>query len=334
MIDTDSLIADSAAKILAAMCGPDVPHAAAAGTFPQLLWDALQENGLTRAWVSEANGGFGAAPAEVFGALWNAASVAAPVPLAETLIANWLLDAAGLECAEGMAGFALVDADAGATIAFGNHVPYIVLFDRGEVALFANPEAGRAELPSLSPDGATRFVFSGQRALASGQANIDRETVAALILTVRAVQSAAALEAALQLAIDHVSTREQFGRPLSKFQAIQQPLALAAAECAAATMAATLAAAAFARNPETAWHDAACAKVQIGHAIEPVTATLHQVHGAIGYTQEYALHHYTRRLWAWRDELGNENIWAERLGVAMAGRTPDQLWQGVTTGAW
>ena len=60
----------------------------------------------------------------------------------------------------------------------------------------------------------------------------------------------------------------------------------------------------------------------------------HQVHGAMGYTQEYDLHHYTRRLWAWRDALGNEHLWSRRLGEELAATSPDQIWKGVTTGDW
>ena len=83
-----------------------------------------------------------------------------------------------------------------------------------------------------------------------------------------------------------------------------------------------------------AWHEAVIAKVQIGHSVEAVTVPFHQVHGAIGYTQEYDLHHYTRRLWAWRDALGNEHHWSRLLGAELAAASPDHVWKGVTTGQW
>jgi alkylation response protein AidB-like acyl-CoA dehydrogenase len=183
----------------------------------------------------------------------------------------------------------------------------------------------------------TQFIFSGHLAEHSAKTDLSRRAFEALILTVRAVQMAAAMETALNLSIDYVSQREQFGRPLSKFQAIQHQLALAASECAAATMAATQAASALARNPEDpakAWHEAVIAKVQIGHSVEAVTVPFHQVHGAMGYTREYDLHQYTRRLWAWRDALGNEHHWSRLLGAELALTSPDQVWKGVTTGEW
>ena len=58
----------------------------------------------------------------------------------------------------------------------------------------------------------------------------------------------------------------------------------------------------------------------------------HQVHGAMGFTQEYSLQHATRRLWAWRDEAGSEAVWARRLGQHLAAAGADALWP-LTTGS-
>ena len=261
------------------------------------------------------------------------------MPFAETLVANWMLDRAGLAPADGSASFALSGRTPSADIPFGMHADKIVLFDEThqEISLFDNRVAVRSPEEALSPDGMTQFIFSGHLAEQSAKTNLSRRAVEALILTVRAVQMAASMETALNLSIDYVSQREQFGRPLSKFQAIQHQLALAASECAAATMAATQAASAIARHvddPARAWHEAVIAKVQIGHSVEAVTVPFHQVHGAMGYTQEYDLHHYTRRLWAWRDALGNEHHWSKLLGSELAATSPDQIWKGVTTGDW
>ena len=88
MINTEGMVAETATKIYTDLCARDVPHEAEAGQYPQALWDALTENGLPLAWVSEANGGFGADHDEVFGAIWASAQAASPVPFAETLIAT------------------------------------------------------------------------------------------------------------------------------------------------------------------------------------------------------------------------------------------------------
>jgi alkylation response protein AidB-like acyl-CoA dehydrogenase len=335
MIATDSLIAQTTARIYADHGGLAVLNAADRGAFAAPLWDALVEAGLTLALTSEAQGGFGADMAEVLGAVHASAAAASPVPFAETLIANYLCAAADLPPVAGRASFALPGAMGQADVPFAAHIDQLVLFDpaHGQVSLFECRDLDIIAQPALSPDGMGRVMLSAAQVSADGQTTLSLPAVQALILTVRAVQMAASLQAGLDLAIAHVTTREQFGRPLAKFQAIQQQLAVAASECAAASMAATLAADALAADPETAWQDAVCAKIAIGEATESVTASLHQVHGAIGYTFEYGLHHHSRRLWAWRDTLGNEAYWAARLGAHIAAAPAGHFWQGVTGAA-
>ncbi|MBA3525149.1 MAG: acyl-CoA dehydrogenase, partial [Geodermatophilaceae bacterium] len=69
--------------------------------------------------------------------------------------------------------------------------------------------------------------------------------------------------------------------------------------------------------------------VRAGAAVAPVAALAHQVHGAIGFTQEYRLHHLTRRCWSWRDDAGSEVTWAGLLGEHLLAE-PDSLWRALT----
>ena len=87
-----------------------------------------------------------------------------------------------------------------------------------------------------------------------------------------------------------------------------------AGEVAAAGAAADAAAEAIARHGvgnETSAAEVAIAKVRVGEAAGTGAAIAHQVHGAMGFTYEHSLHHATRRLWAWREEFGNEAHWAD-----------------------
>ena len=144
----------------------------------------------------------------------------------------------------------------------------------------------------------------------------------------RVGQAAGALDAALALSIDHVNTRVQFGKPLSKFQAVQQSLATLAVEAAAVNVAG--AAAARALDSGDALFEIAAAKLRTNQAIGIGTAIAHQVHGAIGFTQDYALHPLTRGLMAWRSDYGNDAYWAGVLGDLACANGGAGLWAEIT----
>ncbi len=152
---------------------------------------------------------------------------------------------------------------------------------------------------------------------------VEADMLAALAL-LRTGQIAGALDHALELSVGYTRERQQFGRPLAQFQAIQQQLAVLAEETAAAGMAA---AAAFkAMDSGDAGFEIAAAKLRANRAARVATGIAHQVHGAMGFTAEYPLHHLTRRLWAWQTEGGNERFWGERLGARVAARGAKAFW--------
>jgi alkylation response protein AidB-like acyl-CoA dehydrogenase len=122
----------------------------------------------------------------------------------------------------------------------------------------------------------------------------------------------------------------QFGRPIGKFQAIQQQLALLAEEAAAALVAVESAAQCIAEGRSSADFAMAAAKIRAGEAAGRVAEIAHQVHGAIGFTEEHSLHHLTRRLWSWRDEFGDEAYWALSLGRLVAKAGGVGLWPLIT----
>ena len=144
---------------------------------------------------------------------------------------------------------------------------------------------------------------------------------------------AGAMGRALALSIEHVNTRQQFGRPLGKFQAVQQSLAVMACEVAAVDAAAAALAArldATGLSAEAADFEIAAAKLRANRAVGVVTAIAHQVHGAIGFTREYDLHRVTVPLMRWRSEHGHDAVWAGRLGRQVAALGGRGLWEDLT----
>src|SRR5205085_10230657 len=77
----------------------------------------------------------------------------------------------------------------------------------------------------------------------------------------------------------------------------------------------------------------AAAKLLASQAALSATRAAHQVHGAIGMTREYRLHHFSRRLWAWRSEYGDGQYWSRRLGRAVAEAGADRLFPLITDGS-
>lgn len=140
----------------------------------------------------------------------------------------------------------------------------------------------------------------------------------------RTAQIAGALDAALDMTVHYANERQQFGRPLGKFQAVQQSLASFACEVAATNCAAMGAAQALDRGNAT--FEVAAAKLRANRAVGVGTAVAHQVHGAIGFTEEYPLHHLTRRLWQWRSDFGNDAHWSRFLGDRVIERGADSFW--------
>src|ERR1700693_2200686 len=97
----DPIIVDTATKIFQDLCEADTVNRAEKGEWPAALWNALEESGLPLSWVADEFGGAGAEIADGFAVLRVAGRFAAPVPLAETLLAGWLLAQAGIASPQG-----------------------------------------------------------------------------------------------------------------------------------------------------------------------------------------------------------------------------------------
>jgi acyl-CoA dehydrogenase len=122
-----------------------------------------------------------------------------------------------------------------------------------------------------------------------------------------AAQLAGALMTVFEHTLQYANERSQFGRPIGKFQTIQHQLAVVSEHVFAARMAAHLGC-----HSDTAVPDrlrVSVAKARASEAAVEVAALSHSIHGAIGFTEEFDLQLYTRRLHAWRQAGGSESFW-------------------------
>jgi len=86
-----NLIADATRRIFRDLGDPQALNRARDESWRAPLWKALEEAGLTRAWVPESLGGAGTSIAEGFEILRISGEFAVAVPLGETLLAGWAL---------------------------------------------------------------------------------------------------------------------------------------------------------------------------------------------------------------------------------------------------
>jgi alkylation response protein AidB-like acyl-CoA dehydrogenase len=352
MLKPDPLIVETVNRVCTDLCNAALINAAEDGDWPVALWEAMESTGLSLAWVPESAGGPGASLADGFAVARRVARFAAPIPVAETLCAGWLLAEAGLRAPTGPMSVApvrmgealLVNGD-GRLRGTVNNVPFAAR--AGHLVVIAMEEATplvmlvraadcvSAPGASLAGDAQGAVTLDGVEPVDRGQMD-GPDPLAALIrmgAALRAQQMAGALERILDLSLEYARERVQFGRPIARFQAIQHSLASLAGEVAAAGAAADAAASAVIRHgieDQRTLFAVAAAKIRAGEAAGAGAAIAHQVHGAMGFTREYGLHHSTRRLWAWRDDFGAESVWALSLGEIAINAGAGALWPALT----
>jgi len=344
MTDSASLIADTTLRIFRELGNPqslkdDTQR-------KQRLWQALDEAGLTRAWIPESLDGSGASIAEGFAVLRIAGEYAINVPLAETLLGSWLLAQAAIAATAGVITLAPVDtrdriilgangklSGSARAVPFAGEAAHIAIFatrtEQAFIALVDRKTCRVNQHTNLAGDARDTIHLDDVSPVAIAKSSIDFEVLMLMGAAVRAMQMAGALQGILDLSVAYANERVAFEKPIGKFQAIQHSLAKLAGETAAAVAAASSAADAI--NSSTQFDPAvfleiASAKIRTGEAVTVGAAIAHQVHGAIGFSQEHVLHRHTRRLWAWRDDFGSESYWAVKLGQLVARNGADALW--------
>jgi acyl-CoA dehydrogenase len=328
-MDTRQLIVDTATRIFTDHVDKAVRDRAESGAFPEALWRVLDENGVTA--LGDAGGE--TQLADAFAVLRVAGRYAVPGPLAEHLLARRLWTEAGGAAPDGIITLALAGEDGTyRDIAWGRASRSVLCVARNaNAAKLALLDARELDLrPGANMAGEPRDDLSVLPSRAVWRdATRSFAQVEALAALTRAVMMAGCLESVLSLAVGYALTRKQFGKTISGFQAIQHQLAVLAGDVAAAGRAADGAAEQLGNDAFEL--DVAIAKARVGEAASRGAEIAHQVHGAIGFTHEHELHQFTRRLWAWRDEYGNEAVWQARLGRAVASRGADAAWAFVAS---
>lgn len=349
MSESENIVVATAEKIFADLADEQEINHDKKGTWKAPLWEALAEAGLPLSWVAEEFGGSGASLAEGFGVIGAAGRHAIAVPLAETMLAGWLLAQATISSPEGEMTVApaspkdriTLNADGTLTgrargVPFTRAARHIAVLANGALgASIALVDASAVRIEdglNLANDNSDIVTFDKvtPAAVKPAPKGFDQNALMLMGGVVRALQIAGALESMLDISVRYSNERVAFEKKISKFQAVQHNLARLAGESAAALAAATSAADTIANNSDfnddAVFLEAVAAKIRCAEAAEKGGAIAHQVHGAIGFTIEHILHRYSLRALSWRDDFGSESYWAVKLGERVAARGADELW--------
>ena len=325
MSETALMLHDLCDRLLSEQCSLDIRRRAETGEWPESLWNQLERAGLPVAAVDEHLGGAGASLSDTMTVVRAAGRHAVPLPLVESIVANWLLARMGHPVLDGPLSVAPTTAlkpvmlkrkahgwvlsGSLPHVPWGRYVKHVVVIgktDEGRcLALPVPREACRVEpANNVATEPRDRLSFDDvfiahdfTRSCKHDVAN-DLMHVGALA---RCQQMAGAAEWILDRSCTYVRERSQFGRSIGSFQAVQHLIARLAEQVSAA--AAACDGATYALEAPKRDHLIAFAKSSVGESSAEATAIAHQVHGAMGYSHEYPLHFRTRRIWSWRESL-------------------------------
>ncbi len=259
--ESENIVAETAEKIFADLADAQTINRDKKGDWKLPLWQALSEAGLPLSWVPEDCGGSGASLAEGFSVLSAAGRFAIAVPLAETMLAGWLLSQAGIASPEGAMTVApanpkdriALNAD-GTLSGRARGVPFAR--DARHFAVLAQGASGfsialvdtagcRIEAGlNLASDGSDTVTFTNAAPIAIKPApkGFDQTALMLIGAVARSLQIAGSLESMLDISVRYSNERVAFEKKISKFQAVQHNLARLAGETAAAMTAASSAA--------------------------------------------------------------------------------------------
>lgn len=322
----NDMFTEAARHVLADQCTPAVVRAIEKSGNKNdsaiALWQHLEAAGLADAILTENDRGAGLGLSQVFGILEQCGAHALPLPLGETMVARALLAQAGVARPAGSIALArgkgLADGGLHCALVRGGQVASNVLVHTGTQWHLLSTEGGQRTPQALALDFALQWT-AAQVHDAPRVALDTPDDIRTLQASVVAAQTAGALSSVFQRTLQYANERQQFGRPIGKFQAIQHQLAVMSEHVFAARMAAQLGC-----TGSGVWPDrlrVATAKARCSEAALVVSELAHAIHGAIGFTEAYDLQLFTRRLHAWRQTAGSEAYWHGVAGEALLSHT-------------
>lgn len=301
--------------------------------YDEALWGRLAEMGLLGLPFAEADGGMGAGPIEVALVAEEIGRVLAPEPyVAAVAVAGGLVAALGSDqqraeilgsLASGERLLTFATGEIAEPVIQGARADTIVWEVAGEVFLVDRP-AEAAAYRTHDGGRAARLEFDRAAAVPLGSGGDARDAVKTVIARAQIVachEALGAMDTALKLTTSYLTTRQQFGVTLNRFQALTfraadmyTDLELTRSIVTWATMVA-----ADADSTDDAVREASArAKLQTVRAARRIGQEAIQLHGGIGVTDEFSIGHFTSRLTALSHWLGDAREQLSTLSASLA----------------
>ncbi len=317
----DTTFTDALKALLQDKCTPTVVRAIEANAKSadkDLLWDTIENSGFSDALRIESNGGAGLSLSDTFPLFMLCGQYALPLPLAETTLLRAWLDSQKIVVPTGSITFAIgTISDNGElnchNVTSGRVADWVLVCIQSADSLTLLLPRDQATQSSAAFPLDANLTWSST--FVSEHPRLPALDIRCHQACVYASQLAGALLAVFDRTLQFANDRQQFGKPIGKFQAIQHQLSVMAEHVFAARMAAQIGSHCANATPDL--HRVAVAKARTSEAALEVAALSHSIHGAIGFTAEFDLQLLTRRLHLWRQAAGAESYWHSVLGQAL-----------------
>ncbi|MFC5560043.1 acyl-CoA dehydrogenase family protein [Ureibacillus thermophilus] len=341
MSEMKEMILDAAGRMLKENISKDVVDLLERDDWARGIWALFEETGMLNVAISEKHGGAGGDLEDLLHIVRLTGKYAAPMPYAESTFANFLLEATNQAIVKKITTYSLKegfhlqnDLISGSlhNVRWARHADYLVAlvnsFQGTQIALIDLQKATIEHSNNLASEPRDTIILDKVKPISIAPLSEEQLFYTLSIETAfKIALMTGAIERIYEITVQYSKKREQFGRPIHRFQLVQQHLAQLAGETAIAITAFHNVCAAI--QSKDFLHEIAFARIRIEDAITTITSVAHQIHAAIGMTHEYTLHQYTRRLWSWRDEGRNSPFWSNYIADYLLKHDVD-LWAYLT----
>lgn len=307
------------------------------------IWKLLNDNEILSVAIAEKYGGAQGDLEDLIGLYYLVGKYSVPIPFVETTFANYILQQLDTEPIDESATFNIVDDSLqivnGKVVGTLRYVPWarhvnelVTIAKDGEQLVVIKVELTKEMIQhgvnlACEPRDIVTFNHSiSQKIIVS---NDLLRQLQAFATAAKNAQIAGAIDKIFELTIQYSKEREQFGRPIHRFQLVQQHIAHLAGEQAIVSAAIENVVDALSNGSYV--DEIAYTTIRLDEAIKVVTASAHQVFAAIGVTHEHSLHQYTRRLWSWREEGLTIKYWQQELVDVLLNKVDDNIWAYLTS---